>query len=215
MCFNLFKKLLKWLPHLFYFWSWLKVSKRFKFDLLALITLSFITACHTPEVSRAFSEEYVIHYGENGAPSYIKGKNLTSHLDGEPHFEMLKRDGLYVEIVFRFLESRRELLKIDDPQAEFEMSKVNTDNLQFKHIKFQQISNSIPVWGREINVHLNGNNNVYLVQGHYEPTLKDVATTAKISEKRAAQLAIEAAVLHKTGQWRAKEIKKYIFMIDA
>jgi len=59
-----------------------------------------------------------IHYRDNGTPSLIKGDNLSYALDGEPGFQKLKKENLYMEIVYRFLESQRGLLMLNDPRSE-------------------------------------------------------------------------------------------------
>ena len=58
-----------------------------------------------------------IQYRDNGTPSLIKGDNLCYALDGEPGFQKLKKENLYQEIVYRFLESQRGLLMLNDPRS--------------------------------------------------------------------------------------------------
>ncbi len=184
--------------------------------LLFLITFACSPAYCSATVSRlrpVLPEDITIHYGDSGIPTYIKGENLSSHLDKYPFFQTLKKEGRYVEIAYHFLQSWRELFRIEDPCQEFKKSKATIDNLQFKHVKFQQVFAGIPLWAREISVHLNRTNQVYLFQGHYEPTLKNIVTTAGISGLRAAELAAEA-LPYGAGKWHVEEKKKYIFMVD-
>ncbi len=162
--------------------------------------------------SHAVPEDAVIRYAENGTPLYIKGKNLSSNLDDDPRFCMLKRESRYGEIVYQFLSSIGRLLKIDDPQREFEITGVRADSLTYKHIKLQQVHNGIAVWGRSISVHLNPDNQVYLFQGRYEPTLRNVDTTPNLSAKEAEKRAISEAT-DGQGGCHVQDNKLLIFML--
>lgn len=184
----------------------------FQFNLLILAIFGiFVISCFSQN-TRALPESAIIRYAKNGTPSYIKGANLSSHLDDDLQFRMLKQKGLYRDMVYQFLQSWRRLLKIDDPRREFEITGDKIDELGFKHVKLQQVLNSIAIWGRSMSVHLNENNQVYLLQGHYEPTLKNVDTTPKLSAQEAAERAISEAPDDKGG-WRAEEKKLLILMV--
>ena len=183
-----------------------------RFNLVFLAVLGFIMISCFSRNTHAVPEGAVIRYAENGTPFYIKGKNLSSNLDNDLRFCMLKKEGRYGEIVYQFLLSLDKLLKIDDPYREFEITGVKTDSLAFKHIKLQQVHNGIAVWGRSISVHLNQDNHVYLFQGRYEPTLKNVDTTPKLSAKEAAKRAISEATGGEGG-CRVQENKLFIFMV--
>ena len=186
----------------------------FQFNLLILAIFGiFVSSCFSQN-THALPESAIIRYAENGTPSYIKGANLSSHLDDDPHFCMLKQKGLYRDMVYQFLQSWHKLLKIDDPRREFEITSVKIDDLGLKHVAFQQILNGIAIWGRSLSVHLNENNQVYLLQGHYEPTLKNVDTTPNLSAQEAAERAISEAP-DGEGGWRAEERKLFIFMVGA
>jgi Zn-dependent metalloprotease len=183
-----------------------------RLKLLILTLFGFIMISCFSRNTHAVPEGAVIRYAENGTPFYIKGKNLSSNLDNDLRFCMLKKEGRYGEIVYQFLLSLDKLLKIDDPYREFEIAGVKTDSLESKHIKLQQVHNGIAVWGRSISVHLNQDNHVYLFQGHYEPTLRNVDITPNLSEKEAAKRAISEATGGEGG-CRVQENKLFIFMV--
>jgi Zn-dependent metalloprotease len=171
----------------------------------------FVISCSSRNIDR-MPEDVVIRYAENGTPSHIKGKNLSSHLDDDPQFRMLKKEGLYGEIAYQFLQSLHKSLKIDDPRREFEITEVDIDDLAYKHIKLQQVLNGIAIWGRSVSIHLNQSNQVYFLQGHYEPTVTNVDTTPNLSVQEAAQRAISEAPGGE-GAWRAEEKRLFIFMV--
>jgi len=136
-------------------------------------------------------ENATIHYRDNGTPSLIKGDNLSYALDGKPGFQKLKKDNLHMEIVYYFLENQRGLLMLNDPRSELKKTKLKVDDMKFKHIKFQQVVNDVPIWGRDIIIHLNKDNEVYMVNGNIEPSVS-IITTPKLTNQEAAQRALEA-----------------------
>jgi Zn-dependent metalloprotease len=175
--------------------------------------LVHISGCHATVTDKSFPEDTSIRYGSNGTPTYIKGSNLSSFLDNDPDFMMLKKKDLYVEISYEFLQGWNKLFKINNPRKEFTAIDVKIDDLNYKHIRFQQVMENIPIWGRELSIHLNGKNQVYLVQGHSEPTLKNVPAVAGISEQTAIHVSKDAVSGGKNG-WEVTEITKAIFMVD-
>lgn len=181
--------------------------------IVIFVGFMLFAECHAMSAIKSFPEDAVIQYGENKTPTHIKGKNLSSNLDHDPDFVALKKNGLYTEIAYKFLESRKNFLKIDSPRLEFERIREDIDELQFKHVRFQQVINGIPIWGHELTVHLNKDNQIYLVNGYYEPTLKNIDITPVFSEQGVIQCAIKAASVEEGG-WKAEQAEKYIFMAD-
>jgi hypothetical protein len=156
-----------------------------------------------------------IHYRDNGTPSLIKGDNLSYALDGEPGFQKLKKDNLHLEIVYRFLESQRGLLMLNDPRSELKKTKLTVDDMKFKHIKVQQVVNDIPIWGRDIIIHLNKDNEVYMVNGNIEPSVS-INTTPKLTNQEAAKRALEAVSGGPEGWYAAgSEIQVFFAKPDA
>ncbi len=156
-----------------------------------------------------------IHYRDNGTPSLIKGDNLSYALDGEPGFQKLKKESMYMEIVYRFLESQRGLLMLNDPRSELKKTKLTVDDMKFKHIKVQQVVNDFPIWGREIIIHLNRDNEVYMVNGNIEPSV-NINTTPKLTNQEAVKRALKAVPGGPEG-WHAagSEIQVFFTKSDA
>ena len=187
--------------------------RTFIFALVLLEGFVHISGCQATVMDKSFPEDTSIRYGSNGTPIYIKGSNLSSYLDNDPGFIMLKEKNIYVDISYEFLQGWNNLFKINNPRKEFNAIDVKIDDLNYKHIRFQQIMENIPIWGKELSVHLNGYNQVYLVQGHYEPTLKNVPAVAEISEHAAIHISKDAVSGGKSG-WEATEITKVIYIVD-
>jgi Zn-dependent metalloprotease len=191
----------------------MSVNPHFPLSVFILTIVGLVVNSCGAHSKTPFSPDVIIRYGENATPIYIKGDNLSADLDDDPHFQDLRQKRLYGDMAYAFIESRPELFKLDDPRAELEVTQEKVDNLQYKHVRLQQVIDSIPVWGREITIHLNAENQIYLFQGHYEPSFKKVRTTPRISEKAAAELAASAATSGgKT--WRATEKELWILITD-
>jgi bacillolysin len=81
----------------------------------------------------------------------------------------------------RFLAENRALLKLDDPNAETQLTSEATEANGLTHLRFQQRFRGVPLFGRELLVHLDGDGDVYLVQGRYEPTPSSIDIVTSIS----------------------------------
>jgi bacillolysin len=88
-----------------------------------------------------------------------------------------------------FLRLHRELLRLDDPDAELRLERRQQDALGREHLRFAQRYRQLPVWPAELIVHLTSGGDIDLVDGAYVPTPRRLDTQPAI----AAQAAIEAA----------------------
>lgn len=183
-------------------------------SIFLLICLLFLIRCNPAVSSNPSPDDETIRYSEDGIVEFIKGKNLSSSLDNNPQFRELKTENRYGDIAYAFLESRKDILKIQNPRAEFKIISESVDHLGLKHIKFQQIYEEIPVWGKELAVHLDRQNSVYMFQGNSVPTIQDVSTEPRISEQKAAEYAKQKqeASKEKNG-WEAKDGKLYVYIV--
>ncbi len=86
------------------------------------------------------------------------------------------------------LESLEDNLKIDKPREEFEIKKVQSDELGQTHIRLQQMYKGIPIYGSEIIIHINQENS-FLINGRFSPTPQLENLTPSISEKHGNQIA--------------------------
>lgn len=115
---------------------------------------------------RVFAPDAVLRLNpDNGTILFLKAKNLT---DGKN--EPLANVTTSAAIALSFIDRYKAQFKLEQPQDELKCLSATTDDLGLTHVRFQQIYKGISVFGCELNVHLNRNNNVYLVQGHYIPT---------------------------------------------
>ncbi len=122
-----------------------------------------------------FSEVY---YNSTGLPIFVSF-NTSSSLK-EPN-KILSN-----QVIYNYLESNKELFKINDPLQEFNIQDQVTDNEGNTHIKMQQKFNEIPIWGKELIMHFDKNNSLYLINGRNCPTF----TNLDINQNTISQTSV-------------------------
>ena len=125
----------------------------------------------------------------NGTPAFIKfgraGRRRKSPGRNKPMDSPEKAAA-------DFLMENRRLLKLADPLKELKRKREWRDDLGTTHYRYQQTYRDIPVWGREVMLHLDEGDSVYLFQGRYEPTPRIKDATPGIT----GDDAISAAAKH-------------------
>lgn len=86
-----------------------------------------------------------------------------------------------------FLRSNRKLLLLQDPDKELALAGRLQDELGFQHLKFEQRFQGLPVWPSEVILHLDGEGNVYLLDGAYVPTPRVARTEPVVSSEAAVR----------------------------
>ena len=127
----------------------------------------------------------VIFDRKNGTPTLIKVKSFTPTLrTGQRRESALKS----IENSARqFMAENSALLKIDDPDQEFKLIKSWSDYQGAAHFKYQQMVGNVPVFGKQLIVHADNQNSIYLLNGQYEPTPPALATTPTITQNEAVE----------------------------
>ena len=120
----------------------------------------------------------------NGTPTLIKVKEFTKSEKNRSRSTALKSDA----IARQFLRSNRQLLKLEDPDGELTLAKSWTDTQGGVHYRYRQMVGGIPVYGKQLLVHLDSNNDVYMVNGRFEPTPTKVSTTPAIASDAALEV---------------------------
>jgi len=90
---------------------------------------------------------------------------------------------------FGFLNEVRSLLQLDNPEANFTVSRTDTDELGQTHVRLTQTYRGVPVLGRELVAHLTCSD-VTVLNGHYEPVHTELSTQPKLALTEAAKLAL-------------------------
>jgi len=99
---------------------------------------------------------------------------------------------------------------ISKPENDLLLKDYKKDQLGFQHLRFQQISQQIPIWAQELIVHINRENQVYRVDGElYE--VPQFTLPPKLTSQDAMLKAINNMNLITEGQWVAKNSELYIY----
>lgn len=118
----------------------------------------------------------------NGTLAFLKPQGRT--IANNAH--MLSIDSpAPADVAQRFLADQRGLLRLDDPQTETRIIKQQNEADGRSHVRMQQVYQGIPLWGKELLVHMGNDKGVYLVQGSYEPTPRSLDTSPAISKETA------------------------------
>jgi bacillolysin len=83
------------------------------------------------------------------------------------------------------LDACHELLKIHQARQEFARKTCSTDALGLTHVQYQQLYKGLPVWNKQVWVHLDQQGSSYLVEGRTEPTPTSVTTQPRITALQA------------------------------
>jgi Zn-dependent metalloprotease len=97
------------------------------------------------------------------------------------------RSPVRARVARQFLSEHRRLFKVTDPDAEFSLVKAEVDEVSLSHLRFQQWYRGVPLWSRQVIVHLDAQGNVYLVQGRTVPTPEGLDVVPKITSDAAVR----------------------------
>lgn len=109
-----------------------------------------------------------------------------------------------------YLEQNHSEYQIADPRAELRYTGETVDELKRKRVRFQQVSNGVPVWRGEIIVHFNNRDEVHTVNNGLISGLGLIESTPRIT----TQAARDAAVQAKGEGWQASNSALYVFVHD-
>ena len=132
----------------------------------------------------------VVRDSDTGLPIYIENRSARSVRTQTGSTQLTRQARANaVATTYQFLDQVRGVLKIDKPEASFSVRQAETDALGQTHIRLTQTHGGIPVYGAELVAHLT-NNEVTLVNGHYQEVKNEIAANPKLSVKQAADLAL-------------------------
>jgi len=132
-------------------------------------------------------------------------KRTPAMLEGEEQQQRSYTSEPVVQEALRLLEGSKLLAQLQNPREELSIISASRDELGFQHLRFEQRYKGLRVHGRDLYVHANAHNDVYLVNGEYVPT-PNMSVEPSITKETAVQATNEA--LRRTGEWG--EIPKYL-----
>ncbi len=140
----------------------------------------------SPYLNTNVQNEDVIYDKNSGMPIFIKAAPALSKSGGILSASDFIKDGKI------FLNKEKELLKIQDPESEFELKKNSKDDLGITHLKFTQKYKGLEVWGKEIILHMDKNGNIISLNGRFVTTPVSIANiNGKISSEEAVNISLD------------------------
>lgn len=106
-----------------------------------------------PHLHASFNER-------NGTPTFLKAPRLFTP----------PANAKTADPALSAVHAYTDLFRIQDAFSEFRVTSDHVDDQGRRHVKFQQVYRDLPMWGKELIVHLDANGTVYLFEGRIEPT---------------------------------------------
>lgn len=130
--------------------------------------------------------DFRLQRAPNGTVRWMQGElgQISRPSAGKQALEAQTEEALEV------LDGFAGLLGLDDPQDELRPMQTVSDELGYIHARFEQLYEGIPVWGRDLFVHVNDRGDVYAVNGTYEPTPRRVGTTPTMGGEEAIDIVV-------------------------
>ncbi len=123
-----------------------------------------------------------------GIPTFIVGQGADARL---PYTPTAAERGNPVAIAYGFLDENRALFRIASAQGELRLLRIEPDlQLNFSHVRLEQSYKGIPVWGKQLAVHLDPQGRIVAVNGQFAPDI-NVATRPTISQAEAEAAALD------------------------
>jgi len=176
--------------------------------LFFTLFLLFLVACGTAEngLPAVQSSMSAVGVEADNKPLDDAKFGLNANANSVPN----GNESRYAEYVYLYFEQKKWKYAINNPRSQLVFKSESLDNLQNKHVKFQQVHKGVPVWGREIIVHLDENNFVYSISGEILTGLSMLNTQPAIAKGKAVDLAMQAKQWGGKG-WQVKGVELYVF----
>lgn len=125
----------------------------------------------------------VVFDKNNGTPLLLKTRRFLRG-DKQLATAALSRNE---SMALQFLDANKQLLKLKDPHTDLVLKKSWSDHQGANHYKYQQMVGNIPVFGKQLMVHVDSSNTVYLLNGRFEPTPQDLQAIPEITPTQALE----------------------------
>jgi len=123
-----------------------------------------------------------------GVPDFIAGKDAITAL---PYTPSAAERGNPAAMARGFLDENRALFKLTSASEQLNVLRVESDaQLGYAHVRVAQMFNGIPVFGKQLVVHLDARENIVAVNGQFTPDI-NVATQPSITPDDAERVALQ------------------------
>ena len=125
---------------------------------------------------------------DRDVPNFLTGLDPATRLPYQP---TAAERGNPIAIARGFLDENRALFQLRSVADDLRFLRNEADKqLGWSHVRMSQVYQGLPVFGYQLIVHLDAQNQVVTVNGHFRPNL-DLDTTPKVSQADAEQLALD------------------------
>ena len=125
---------------------------------------------------------------QTGIPRFLSGNSRDARI---PYTPTAAEQGNPTAIARGFLDENRALFRLDAVAQDFGPARIEPDQqLHFSNIRMPQVYKGIPVFGKQMVVHLDPQGQIVAVNGQYAPGL-DIPSTASITKQQAEQVALD------------------------
>lgn len=136
----------------------------------------------------------------------LSDKQTPARIDGVV-YTLTKPDKAEKELI-KLIHSKKELFKLEAPARELSLQKSDVDQLGFRHLTFARVHRGVPLWSEELKLHVNQQQELYLIQGQYSPSLPSTFTVKPQLSAEQAEDAVRNNLSLQTVQHN--ETKLYI-----
>lgn len=138
--------------------------------------------------SRAGSTLSVSWDGQTGIPRFLAGNSGSTRI---PYSPTAAEAGNPLAIARGFLDENRALFRLDAVAKDFGPARIEPDTqLNFSNIRLPQMYNGVPVFGKQLVVHLDQKQQIVAVNGQYAPGL-NISSQPSITKEQAEQTALD------------------------
>ena len=123
---------------------------------------------------------------ENGMPSMIEGIPTNLKKNSSRNGRM----SAVAAAAYNYLEAVKPFLKLSNPDAELNIIKTETDDIETTHLRMQQTYMGVSVYGGEMILHQKADEDVSLLNGHFYPTPSLENVKPSLSEDNVSKIAV-------------------------
>ena len=163
-----------------------------------LLRVHFYMPALTPSQKKALRQAFAaipsleVHFDRQGRPTFVKGRPLLS---AEGNFATADSPE---RVALEALKRLKGLFRLEAPEKVFSPGRVFRDGQGFTHVSLEERFEGVPVFGKELRVHLDPSGAVYLIEGHYAAPPAEPSLTPLIEASQAAGLAAQDLGLEPT-----------------
>ena len=123
-----------------------------------------------------------------GIPRFLAGSDASARI---PYIPTAAERGNALATALGFLDENRALFRLDSAAGDFGPARIEPDNqLNYSNVRLPQVYNGIPVYGKQLLVHLDQAGQIVAVNGQYAPGL-DIPSAPSITQEQAEQVALD------------------------